>query len=342
MAQRVAEGTNNADVLIGVRGGDVVQSGGGGDDLLLAEPRVWVATLNALNGSGVQGTVTAAIEGNLLTVRVQASGLEPNQFHPMHIHGLIGPNGEPLDSTPPTSALDTDHDGFIEQAEATPATGPVVVTLTDANGAFPRASASGTIDVTTRYDLPTFQPTPQGTDVADIFPLGQRVVELHGDSVAAGQGAGTFGEVNGSGGYKGNLPVAVGQFVAQAESGAMSAVQSGGDGNDRLVGSHGDDVLAGGSGADVLAGMEGNDVMVGGAGADLFLIQGRDLIPDFHPNEGDRLLFADNNNAQFMGVSLTPSGVEVSAGNGAATAVLSGVSLQPGTDFGPIVDSWLA
>ena len=50
-------------------------------------------------------------------------------------------------------------------------------------------------------------------------------------------------------------------------------------------------MLRGGSGDDDLDGGERSDTLIGGRGADRFhLSKGRDLIKDFKPEEGDRLL----------------------------------------------------
>lgn len=48
------------------------------------------ANLVAENHSGVSGLALFTLNGNLLTVRLQASGLTPNQVHMDHLHGLLG------------------------------------------------------------------------------------------------------------------------------------------------------------------------------------------------------------------------------------------------------------
>jgi Ca2+-binding RTX toxin-like protein len=63
---------------------------------------------------------------------------------------------------------------------------------------------------------------------------------------------------------------------------------------DNMVGSLQTDELSGGRGNDWLDGGAGNDTMAGGAGADTFVLRaggGHDVIADFKPSEGDRVLF---------------------------------------------------
>ena len=73
-------------------------------------------------------------------------------------------------------------------------------------------------------------------------------------------------------------------------------------GRDTLHGGQGDDRLLGGEDADWLSGDLGNDVLTGGAGADGFNFaggQGRDTVTDFRGAEGDRLIFARGDVADF-------------------------------------------
>jgi Ca2+-binding RTX toxin-like protein len=68
----------------------------------------------------------------------------------------------------------------------------------------------------------------------------------------------------------------------------------GGDGADVVRGGQGDDLLFGGNGDDYLTGDLGDDELWGGAGADVFRAfagGGHDVINDFNPAEGDRILF---------------------------------------------------
>lgn len=64
-------------------------------------------------------------------------------------------------------------------------------------------------------------------------------------------------------------------------------------GNDVVRGGQGDDQLFGGAGNDFLGGDLGNDTLSGGAGPDVFHFSssgGRDVVMDFNPAEGDRVL----------------------------------------------------
>jgi hypothetical protein len=67
---------------------------------------------------------------------------------------------------------------------------------------------------TTTGGTSTDQTTTGGTTTGQLSPdnLDLRVLELHGMTVAAGTGAGTSGEVDGTGGYKMDLPVASGHL----------------------------------------------------------------------------------------------------------------------------------
>ncbi len=76
-----------------------------------------------------------------------------------------------------------------------------------------------------------------------------------------------------------------------------------GGGNNVLRGGQGNDVLVGGAGIDVLMGDRDQDTLTGGAGADQFVLRGNtnigrvdanlaDVVTDFNPAEGDRIVLA--------------------------------------------------
>src|SRR5438128_4910493 len=63
---------------------------------------------------------------------------------------------------------------------------------------------------------------------------------------------------------------------------------------DTFAGTVGSDSVDGGRGNDFLDGGAGNDTLTGGAGADKFVLRsggGHDVVTDFNPAEGDRVMF---------------------------------------------------
>ena len=188
------------------------------------------ALLTPSNNSGVLGLARATLDGTTLKVDVAASGLAPGQVHPFHIHGF-------LDDRPARLAVatdDADGDGRVESPEGgSLATGPVIAGLTASGDAlfgvevspdFPVAAADGTLRFSQTYAL-----NPAVADDAQI--LGRldarfegRILQLHGLDVPPGAGAGTPGEVNGTGGYTPGLPVAAGPLLgAEGEVAALTA-----------------------------------------------------------------------------------------------------------------------
>lgn len=319
----MANGTSQA-AKVTVGDGTGVIAGGNGNDILIAEPQAFTASFQAVNGSGVAGTVRVSIEGDQLHIAADVTGLEPGQAHDLTINGLVASGHAPLDVLPMTSSLDTDHDGFIELREAQQGAGPV---LMDLGAQTPAADGSLHVDHTFALNaLPGLSP---GASAADLLPLDFRAVELHGLGVPAGAGAGTGGEVNGTAGFKAALPVAAADLhVADASPAGTTAANTaanvpgvtllGGNGADRLIGGHGDDVLVGGRGNDVLAGGAGNDDLIGGQGADRFVVgQGKDVITDFNPAEGDRLVFSHDANSPALVLHDTKQGTWIVAGTGA-------------------------
>jgi hypothetical protein len=189
----------------------------------------YVAQLLPMNNSGVSGTAVLNVQGDLLSVQIDARGLEPNRPHEQHIHGLFDQSGTPIPPMP-SLAVDTDHDGFIETPEGEKAIGPIIVPLTSPPGGNPGnypTAPDGTIHFSQMYNLDdpaTFAP---GFNKNLLFPLTFRSIELHGMTVAAGIGAGTPGEVNGTGGYLADLPVAGGPIQAVPEPATLALVASG-------------------------------------------------------------------------------------------------------------------
>lgn len=170
------------------------------------------ADLSQLNRSGVSGTALLELTGTSLSVSISATGLEPGRPHAQHIHGRFDGAGTPVDSVEPTISNDTDGDGFVEVGEGLASYGAIILPLTSGGG-FPIAAADGSLAFFETYDLSDPAVFAPGFSMADLFPLDLRAIVLHGLSVASGIGAGTPGEVNGSGGYLPPLPVATGEIT---------------------------------------------------------------------------------------------------------------------------------
>ncbi|MGB3292158.1 MAG: PEP-CTERM sorting domain-containing protein [Phormidesmis sp.] len=188
-----------------------------------AKAAIFRADVGSLSGSGVSGTVLLDLseDSGTLTVTTNATGLEPNQDHVQHIHGLFSSSGEIADSMTPTIANDSDGDGFVELGEGAPVYGPIILPLATIN------TPDGSASVTTTYDLSdpsvfgTNRATNQPFTAADLMPLTFREIVIHGRTVAAGIGSGTPGEVNGDGGYLAVLPVAAGEIVADNDAASV-------------------------------------------------------------------------------------------------------------------------
>lgn len=147
-------------------------------------------------------------------------------------------------------------------------TATVIVTATDKDGGT-SSPATAAVSVRAAALVPdALNPGQQvlavgGTDRADninLVPAGRDGIKV----LVGGKSAGTFG---GAGrvavyGLGGN------DNIHLAGSIRLPAWLDGGDGNDRLHGAKGDDVLLGGAGNDHLDGGQGNDVLIGGLGAD--------------------------------------------------------------------------
>ena len=180
------------------------------------EATTFFSLLQPSNGSGALGYAVATFDETAGTVRVQleASGLEPGVEHPLHIHGF----SDDRPSLLPNYRLDADGDGFVEDPEGEVVVASVLLALTEdgtvssaAVGVnFPQADAGGvlSLDQTYRFDLANPAQAAILQELRDRFT--GRELQIHGLTVPATEGEGTAGEVNGTAGYKDNLPVANG------------------------------------------------------------------------------------------------------------------------------------
>jgi len=111
----------------------------------------YTASLSELNSSGVSGTV--------LVVKMNVTGLVPNQKHFQHIHG----NGT---ATCPTA---TDARGGVTLSEALTNIGPLAFDLQP----YPLTDAQGRLNLTQTFTL-------DPDELASITPLTGHVIVLHG------------------------------------------------------------------------------------------------------------------------------------------------------------------
>ena len=98
----------------------------------------WVSgTLNAVPGSGVQGSGNAqvTVSGNMVTVKMAASGLLPDMPHAAHIHF-----GADARHECPTLADDKSGDGHLTTTEGGAAYGSIVVSLTKTGDTSPKSA----------------------------------------------------------------------------------------------------------------------------------------------------------------------------------------------------------
>jgi hypothetical protein len=191
-----------------------------GSSAAYAEMIISTVDLNQLNNSNVSGNGVLTVDTDAQTLRVELSGqnLEEGEDHMLHIHGNFNPDGSAADSTAPTLADDGDGDGLIEVLEGVPAYGDIILPL----GMIPAGDigAGGTFSYDNTFSLTDdslYMSPVTGNDYtsADLFPLSLREIVIHGKTVADGIGAGTDGEADGTGGYKGLLPVAAGNIVPE-------------------------------------------------------------------------------------------------------------------------------
>lgn len=118
------------------------------------------------------------------------------------------------------------------------------------------------------------------------------------DSVAGGAGEdllqGNAGSDSLSGGGGGDI-LHGGQDDDFVHGNEGDDIVLGDQGRDSLHGGQGADQLVGGDGDDWLSGDRGDDVLSGGAGADRFSFvggEGRDVVQDFRPGDGDQLVIS--------------------------------------------------
>jgi hypothetical protein len=169
-------------------------------------------TLTALNGSGANGTISIQLRGErYLTVQVDATGLEPGIQHLGHIHGRQAP-GNVVNSVCPSTAQDSDADGYVELAEGQVTYGPIIIGFGNVD-----PDMDGTVHFNRTFDLNDPSIYQPGFSKSDVLPLDLREIVLHGMTLQAGQGATNANsiapnEADGTAGEKAVLPVTCGDI----------------------------------------------------------------------------------------------------------------------------------
>ena len=155
--------------------------------------RQYTADIEELNNTGVHGNATFRVIGRSLSVTIHATGLEPG-VHPQHIHGK-----EMAKAECPTSAADTNHDGFVSVIEGAPAYGLIKLNLTNPQTAFgppvttalftpfagkadsknfPVVGQDGILNFSNTYNFDS-SAAAQGA-YESLMPLGDQHIVLHG------------------------------------------------------------------------------------------------------------------------------------------------------------------
>jgi hypothetical protein len=196
---------------------------------LLQADQFFFAELDPLNNSGAEGAALLALNGDQLTVITAATGVEPGEVHPQHIHGFE----DGRESNVPTLRQDDDTDGFVELTEGQETYGPVLLSLTSPAGGelsgFPTPEGDAFLFVET-YDLSDAASAPMGAELLEA-PLTSREIVLHGITLAEGQGetnaaSSQPNEADGIAGYKAVLPIAAGEIEALDPEDGLTAFSS--------------------------------------------------------------------------------------------------------------------
>ncbi len=145
----------------------------------LNQTKEYEVQLMPLNNSGVSGMATIRVEGDKVSVHLNASGLEMNKLHIQHIHGFKENNKK---AKCPDMSADTNGDGIVELAEGLPFYGPILLDLAPFSNA-----PDGMIKYMQTLDMTTY-----------LKPMQNNVIVIHGLTV--------------NGTYDVTLPVACGEI----------------------------------------------------------------------------------------------------------------------------------
>lgn len=210
-------------------------------------PKEYTVMLQPLNNSGVTGTAKVLLTGTTLRVRFDARGLQPNMSHDAHIHGML--NG--TDANCPTTAQDTNGDGYISVFEGAPAYGVIKVSLSKPITAAGINTVAALFAPYAGVDSNSFQPSDsQGMDHYDqsitynlsdteaaaayngIMPLQAQEIVIHG--AMAPESVDTVGGSTSKIVYDELLPVACGDLKSALRGESIPMLSTGIDNNQQV------------------------------------------------------------------------------------------------------------
>lgn len=147
----------------------------------------YVAHLSPLNAAAAGGSATGEarfiVTGDSLTITVNASGLPKGITHWQHFHDFA----DGKQAACPAAAADANHDGIIDVVETGPSAGTTMVPFTSnpvsmdvPGGAYPKASATGTLQYRETVSLKALQAAFAKAFPGQQLDLTRRVVFIHG------------------------------------------------------------------------------------------------------------------------------------------------------------------
>lgn len=152
-----------------------------------SQPTVYIAKLHPVNakvtGLETTGEARFSINGDALTIDVNAEKLPPDMMHLQHFHGFK----DNRDATCPTEAADVNHDGIIDLIETEPTSGTTMVPFHDdpvsmeiVRDTYPKADADGTFHYKKTVSLKDLEAAFAKAFGDKELDLDRRVVFIHG------------------------------------------------------------------------------------------------------------------------------------------------------------------
>lgn len=156
--------------------------------IALAENGTWTADLAPLNseiaGTEAGGTATLTVEGDTLTIKIDATGTAPDIMHLQHFHGFAEGDEK---ATCPEQAADTNGDGVIDLIETEPGAG---ITMVPFHGdpasmeiiadSYPAADAEGAYSYAQSVSLSVLEAAFEKAFPDQKLDFDRRVIFLHG------------------------------------------------------------------------------------------------------------------------------------------------------------------